>query len=149
MERMIVTPTGPVTVTQHGDAITALRWGTGGRDDTPLLREAETQISEYFAGQRTRFDLPLAPAGSPTQKAICAAMSAIPYGETRTYGDLAKSLGLPAQAVGQGCGGNPIPILIPCHRVVSATGLGGFSGGTGIDTKVALLRLEGAASLLI
>ena len=76
-------------------------------------------------------------------------MAAIPYGETRSYGDLARALQAPAQAIGQACGANPIPILIPCHRVVGATGLGGFSARGGVETKVALLKLEGAASLLL
>ena len=76
-------------------------------------------------------------------------MAAIPHGETRTYGDLARDLGAPAQAVGQACGANPVPILIPCHRVLGRNGLGGFSAPGGVETKVALLRLEGAAGLLI
>jgi O-6-methylguanine DNA methyltransferase len=76
-------------------------------------------------------------------------MSAIPYGETRRYGDLAREIGAPAQAIGQACGANPLPILIPCHRVLAAKGLGGFSAKGGVESKVFLLRLEGAASLLI
>uniref|UniRef100_UPI003EC0E69D methylated-DNA--[protein]-cysteine S-methyltransferase n=1 Tax=Primorskyibacter sedentarius TaxID=745311 RepID=UPI003EC0E69D len=79
----------------------------------------------------------------------CDAMSAIPFGETRTYGEIAKALGAPAQAIGQACGGNPIPLIIPCHRVLAASNLGGFSGRHGIETKVWLLKHEGAASLLI
>jgi methylated-DNA-[protein]-cysteine S-methyltransferase len=76
-------------------------------------------------------------------------MSAIPLGETRTYGDLARELGAAAQPVGNACGANPIPVIIPCHRVLGANGLGGFSGSGGVETKVALLRHEGAAGLLI
>ena len=76
-------------------------------------------------------------------------MYAIPLGETRTYGDLAIELGQAPQTVGQACGANPIPVVIPCHRVLSANGLGGFSGAGGVETKVALLRHERAASLLI
>ena len=76
-------------------------------------------------------------------------MAAIPYGETRTYGALARDLGAPAQAVGQACGANPLPILVPCHRVLGQKGLGGFSAPGGVESKVALLRLEGAAGLLI
>ena len=76
-------------------------------------------------------------------------MRAIPVGHTRTYGDIARDLGVPPQAVGQACGGNPIAIIIPCHRVLGAGGLGGFSGAGGVETKVALLRHEGAAGLLI
>jgi methylated-DNA-[protein]-cysteine S-methyltransferase len=76
-------------------------------------------------------------------------MCAIPFGETRTYGDLAKDLGVPAQAIGQACGANPVPVIVPCHRILGASGLGGFSAPGGVETKVALLKHEGAASLLI
>ncbi len=76
-------------------------------------------------------------------------MRAIPFGETRTYGEIAAALGASAQAVGTACGANPIATLIPCHRVLGAASLGGYSGAGGIETKVALLRLEGAAGLLI
>ena len=149
MELTVDTPVGPVTITQTDDAITALRWGGHGGHETPLLRAAATQLDQYFKEMRRHFDLPLRVDASPTQARICAAIAAIPHGQTRTYGDLARALGLPAQAVGRGCGGNPIPIFIPCHRVLAAQGLGGFSGGTGVDTKVWLLRHEGAGGLLI
>ncbi|WP_136443099.1 methylated-DNA--[protein]-cysteine S-methyltransferase [Pacificoceanicola onchidii] len=149
MERAFDTPFGRLTVVATDDAITKLAWRDGDAEDTPLLREAEAQVLAYCAGARETFDLPLQVNGSDFQRAVCAAMSAIPFGETRQYGDLARDLGVPAQAIGQACGGNPIPIIIPCHRVLGASGLGGFSGGTGIETKVQLLRLEGAASLLI
>ncbi len=76
-------------------------------------------------------------------------MCAIPFGETRTYGDLARALGVPAQAIGQACGANPVPVIVPCHRVLGAAGLGGYSAPGGVETKVALLRHEGAASLLL
>ena len=143
-------PVGPLIVTETDGAITALGWGRATPDDeTPLLAEARRQLAEYFAGKRTAFDLPLAPEGSAFQRAVCDAMLAIPFGETRTYGEIAAELGASAQAVGNACGGNPIPILIPCHRVLGASGLGGFSGAGGVETKVALLRHEGAAGLLI
>ena len=119
------------------------------RLQTPLLAEAASQLDNYFNGSLRSFDLPLAPAGSPLQKDVCAEMLTIPFGETRTYGDLAKTLVKPAQAIGQACGHNPIPILIPCHRILASSGLGGFSGGTGLETKVWLLKHEGAASLLL
>lgn len=76
-------------------------------------------------------------------------MQDIPLGETRTYGDLARDLSVPAQAIGQACGANPIPVIIPCHRILGSSGLGGFSGAGGVETKVWLLRHEGAAGLLI
>lgn len=145
----IDTPIGALCITETDDAITALGWSGTGADRTPLLTRARDQIHAYFDGQLTEFDLPLRVAGSDLQRAVCDAMAAIPFGETRTYGDIARELGVPAQAIGQACGGNPIPVIIPCHRVLGANGLGGFSGGIGIETKVALLRLEGAAGLLI
>lgn len=143
------TPTGPVTLTEEDGAIVRCEWRDGGADRSELLEDAARQLSEYFAGTRQGFDLPLRVNGSEFQQKICAAITAIPFGQTLTYGDIARSLGVPAQAVGQGCGGNPIPILIPCHRVLGASGLGGFSGLGGVETKVWLLKHEGAAGLLI
>jgi len=145
----VATPVGPLTLVETNGALTAVDWEDGGRDETELLREAKSQVEAYFAGDRQDFDLPLRVAGSDLQRAACDAMLAIPFGETRTYGDLAKDLNAPAQAIGQACGGNPIPVIIPCHRILGASSLGGFSGGTGIETKVALLKHEGAAGLLI
>jgi methylated-DNA-[protein]-cysteine S-methyltransferase len=145
----ITTPVGPLTLTATDGAITAVSWSGDGQDGTDLLLRAKRQLDAYFAGNLTRFDLPLRVAGSDLQRAVCQAMCDIPLGETRTYGDLAKALDAPAQAIGQACGGNPIPVIIPCHRILGANGLGGFSGGTGIETKVALLKHEGAASLLL
>ena len=146
----IDTPTGPFTLTEQDGAITGAEWETGGADETALLLKARDQLTEYFAGARDAFDLPLRVHGSDFQRAVCAAMSAIPLGETRTYGDIATELGATAQAVGQACGGNPIPVIIPCHRVMGAGGkLTGFSGRGGVETKVWLLRHEKAAGLLI
>ncbi len=150
MLRLIVeTPTGAVTLTEEDGAITRLDWDGAFSDTSPLLAEASRQLDEYFAGTRTEFDLPLRVDGSEFQRRVCDAIAAIPFGETRTYGDLARDLGVPAQAVGQGCGGNPIPILIPCHRVLGSAGLGGFSGRGGVETKVWLLKHERAGGLLI
>ena len=148
---------GPLSVHEEGGAIVRLSWedavsGSGAAaevDDTPLLHEALLQLAAYFDHRLTSFDLPLRVAGSDFQRAVCAAMCAIPFGETRTYGDLARDLGRPAQPVGNACGANPIPVIIPCHRILGASGLGGFSGMGGVETKVTLLRHEGAASLLI
>ncbi|MEQ5871111.1 methylated-DNA--[protein]-cysteine S-methyltransferase [Sagittula sp. NFXS13] len=145
-------PLGHISVTEDDGAITTLRWASDGSVTTAssaILQEAETQLSAYFAGTRTRFDLPLRVVGSEFQRAICDAITAIPFGETRTYGDIARDLAVPAQAVGQGCGSNPIPLLIPCHRVLGRNGLGGFSGSGGVEAKVWLLRHEGAGGLLI
>lgn len=146
----ISTPTGPFTLTEESGAIIGAEWGEGGTDETPLLCAAHDQLTEYFAGERDTFDLPLQVNGTDFQRAVCDAMSAIPLGDTLTYGDIATALGVPAQAVGQACGGNPIPVIIPCHRVMGAGGkLTGFSGRGGVETKVWLLRHEKAAGLLI
>ncbi len=143
-------PVGPLGLDAVDGAITRLYWGRDGTlTDGPLYDQAQSELTDYFAGALTAFTLPLAPRGSEFQQAFYHALCAIPYGETRTYGDLADELNVSAQAIGQACGANPIAILIPCHRVLAADGLGGFSGAGGIEDKVALLRLEGAASLLI
>lgn len=141
---------GRLGIVEDDDAITRLVWD--GEDEgavTPLLSEAAAQMIAYDAGQLENFDLPLRVAGSQMQRDVCDAMLAIPFGFTRTYGELARDLGYSAQSVGQGCGGNPIPVIIPCHRVMGARGLTGFSGKGGVEMKVTLLRHEGAAGLLI
>ncbi|MDA9207442.1 methylated-DNA--[protein]-cysteine S-methyltransferase [Octadecabacter sp.] len=145
----IHTQFGPLTLIQTGEAISGLEWDGTHKDETPLLVEAAAQLRAYDAGALEVFDLPLEVAGSEFQRRVCAQMSAIPFGETVTYGDIAKVLGAPAQAVGSACGGNPIPVIIPCHRVMGAKGLTGFSGKGGVETKVALLRHEGAGGFLI
>ncbi|WP_342078458.1 methylated-DNA--[protein]-cysteine S-methyltransferase [Yoonia sp. SS1-5] len=143
-------PVGPLGADAEDGAITRLIWGHAGTlQDGPLFEKAQQQLAAYFAGQLKSFDLPLRPRGSAFQQAFYAALCAIPFGETRTYGDLAGDLDVSAQAIGQACGANPIAIFIPCHRVLAANGLGGYSGHGGIEAKVALLRLEGAAGLLI
>ncbi len=143
------TPLGWISLTEEAGAITALNWGREGDDDTPLLLEAGRQLQAYFQHDLERFDLPLRPRGGRFQQEVNRAMQAIPYGETRRYGDIADQLSAMPQPVGQACGNNSIAIIIPCHRVVAASGLGGFSAPGGIETKVALLRHEGAYALLI
>ncbi|WP_170399245.1 methylated-DNA--[protein]-cysteine S-methyltransferase [Ruegeria arenilitoris] len=141
---------GRLGVEETDGAVTRLVWN--GRDEgleTPLLQEAAAQLKAYDQGKLDQFDLPYRITGSDFQKQVCDLMFAIPLGETRTYGDIAKELGQPPQPVGQACGSNPIPVIIPCHRVLAANSLGGFSGDGGIETKVALLRHERAAGLLI
>lgn len=143
------TPLGRLVLTERGGRIAMLEWGgVIEGDGSPLLDGAAAQLAEYFAGTRQDFDLPL-DLGVEPQARFLAALMAIPYGHTRTYGEIARDLGMAAQAVGQACGANPLPVLVPCHRVLGATGLGGYSGAGGVETKVALLRLEGAAGLLI
>lgn len=137
-------PLGPLTLFEEAGAIVALDWGRAPAGAaTPLLARAKEQLDAYFTGRLKAFDLPLRPAGTPFQKAVWDLMRAIPYGATRSYGELARDLNSAPRAVGGACGRNPIPILIPCHRVLGAGGrLGGYSGGAGVDTKRALLRLE-------
>ena len=139
------TTIGWLTVQGSEAAITAVAWGRL-RPDQPnaLLRQAARQIGEYLAGRRRDFDLPTAPSGSAFQRRVWQEMSRIPYGEVLTYGEMANRTGGVARAVGGACGANPIPIVIPCHRVVAGAGLGGFSGGDGRATKRWLLALEGA-----
>lgn len=142
------TPIGRLTIREEEGQITALHWGGESDEHTALLDETSRQIGEYFSGQRQDFDLPIA-FRPGLQGEVMRAMCAIPFGETRTYGDLAKALNAPAQAIGQACGANPVPVIVPCHRILGASGLGGFSAPGGVETKVALLKHEGAASLLI
>ncbi len=143
------TPIGRLGVVEEDGHITALHWRSTGTDRSPLLDEATRQIDAYFDKRLRRFDLPLAPAGGAFQKDVYRIMSAIPLGETMTYGEIARELGTYAQPVGQACGSNPIPVIIPCHRVLSSTGLGGFSGMGGVETKIALLKHEDAYPFLI
>jgi len=150
LECSLDTPFGTLLLREEEGALTRLTWGRArhaARSD--LLDEACRQMMEYASGEREIFDLPLRVNGSDLQRAVCAQMQQIRFGETRTYGEIGKSLGMPAQAVGQACGANPIAIVIPCHRVMGAKGLTGFSGGEGVETKVTLLRHERAAGLLI
>ena len=113
--------------------------------DHPVLSRAAAQLAEYFAGRRKAFDLPLAPAGTPFQQAVWRALADIPFGETRTYAGLARALGRPraARAVGAANGRNPLPIVLPCHRVIGSDGgLTGYAGGLAVKRR--LLELEGA-----
>ncbi len=148
---VIDSPFGRLHIAASGGAVTRLSFCDAPvtpKTDHPLLAQAVQQLEEYFAGARREFDLPLDPPGGAFQKSVCGAILEIPFGETRTYGDLARGLNAMPQPVGQGCGGNPIAIIIPCHRVMAADGkLGGFSGGEGAETKLALLRHEGALLL--
>ncbi|WP_293573327.1 methylated-DNA--[protein]-cysteine S-methyltransferase [Phaeobacter sp.] len=151
-ELVIDSPVGPLCLTEEGGEITRLTWSRGASDTsepTDLLQDAAEQLAAYFDKRLQVFDLPMRVHGSAFQRAVCAAMSAVPLGHTTTYGDIARDVGGSAQSVGTACGANPIPILIPCHRVLGANGLGGFSGQGGVETKVQLLRHEGAAGLLI
>ena len=152
-------PLGRLTVAAENGVIRRLTWdGLMGRPTSaptaartcPALTAAIHQLGGYFDGDRAPFDLPLAPLASPLVQRVCAAMTTIPYGETLTYGTIAAQVGSGARAVGQACGANPIPILIPCHRVVGAGGkLTGYSGAGGTVTKKWLLDLEAGQSIWI
>jgi len=108
-----------------------------------VLVEAARQIDEYLTGKRITFDLPLKTEGTDFQKSVWNELCKIPYGETASYSDIAKRIGRPGayRAVGSACGANPIPLIIPCHRVVAAVGLGGFAGGLSLKRK--LMEIEG------
>lgn len=143
------TPSIDITLSELDGSIIALDWGWSPfQAPSPLLMEAKRQLDAYFDGDLTHFNLPLKPMGTSHQEKVWDAMQEIPYGQTRTYGDIAIEIGSAAQAVGSACGRNPIPILIPCHRIIARAGkLGGYSGDGGLYTKRALLVLEGALSV--
>lgn len=141
------TPVGRVTIASNGCAITAIAIGEvglqGTRKPSPLTNDAANQLQEYLAGRRRYFDLPLDPAGSPFQKKVWQEMLDIPYGSTKTYGEIACTVGSPrgARAVGMAANRNPIAIVIPCHRVLASNGkLGGYANG--VEVKRFLLDLE-------
>ncbi len=144
------TPVGQMALAGEGDAISRL-YLPGlplprlASRETPLLARGREELLEYLAGARRDFDLPLAPQGTPFQQRVWAALREIPYGQTRSYRELALAAGSPRgyRAVGMANHRNPIPILIPCHRVVGADGsLTGYAGG--LELKRKLLELEGA-----
>jgi len=146
------TPIGPLLLAGTADKLRLLRFPDGGTPARPEpgwvpnrapFREAVRQLRAYFDGRLRRFDLPLDPRGTPFQRKVWSALRRIPYNRTTSYGALARRIGRPtaARAVGAANGRNPLPIFIPCHRVVGAGGdLTGFGGG--LDTKQYLLRLE-------
>ena len=144
-QAVIFTPMGPLTLFAQENCLAALVFGDfGGYDHLPLFEEARRQLEEYFASSRQNFDLPLNPGGTDFQRRVWRALMDIPYGTAISYRELARRADCPRgyQAVGQANGRNPLPILIPCHRVIGADGtLGGYSGG--LDRKRFLLDLEG------
>jgi methylated-DNA-[protein]-cysteine S-methyltransferase len=152
---LVDTPVGPLTLVAEDDALVAV-WmvdqrhhpgdaahGPASGPDDPVLALAAEQLRQYFAGERTAFDLPLAPRGTEFQRQVWHALLEIPFGETTSYGELAQRLGSPgaSRAVGLANGRNPIGIVIPCHRVVGSAGsLTGYGGG--LERKRLLLDLE-------
>lgn len=143
----IATPVGMVELVVMGDVLTSIRirpesakeWQNS---DNPVLIRAVDQIRDYFAGARKVFDLPLATAPTGEAEQLRAAIASIPFGDTETYGALARRWGSVARAVGQACKTNPFPIVIPCHRVVSSAGREYYSAGAGPETKAWLIDFE-------
>jgi len=142
----IATPIGAVVITAQGDMLTRVTIGDGltsSAGSSALLRCAINQVEAWFAGERRGFDLPIAPVTSPRGLAMRQAIISIGYGETISYGALAQSIGSGARAIGQACARNPLPIIVPCHRVLAANGvLGAYSAGDGPVTKAWLLAQE-------
>ena len=148
--RVVATPIGPLTLVASATALRAIRFGVSVRDVSrglsPILDRAAAQLDAYFAGELTEFDLPLDLRGSEFQRRCWLALATIPYGQTVSYGEQARRLGLgaaAARAVGAANGANPVPVVLPCHRVIGADGsLTGFGGG--LHRKRFLLEHEGA-----
>jgi methylated-DNA-[protein]-cysteine S-methyltransferase len=161
VSKTVRSPVGVLTLIASGDGLAAILWENDrpGRvrldvvaEDPkhPILVATERQLAEYFAGRRKGFDLRLDFAGTEFQKKVWRALLTIPFGETRSYAQIAKQIGHPkaVRAVGAANGRNPISIVAPCHRVIGSSGaLTGFAGGLGV--KAQLLRLEGADATLL
>jgi methylated-DNA-[protein]-cysteine S-methyltransferase len=141
----LATPIGLVVLTGTDEVLESVTIGAEGSaraGTAAAVRLAADQVGRYFAGELTRFDLPLAPARTPRGEALRAAMIAIGHGETATYGQLAVAIGSAARAVGQACARNPLPLVVPCHRILSAAGPDRYSAGAGPVTKQWLLAHE-------
>lgn len=157
---IVPSPTGDLTLIASDAGLAAILWDDDARmqaryaprienPEHPVIAAAARQLAEYFAGTRTDFDLPLAPAGTDFQRAVWMELLTIPYGETRSYADIAHAIGRPTatRAVGAANGRNPLPIVTPCHRVIGSSGaLTGFGGG--LPNKILLLDLESRVSRL-
>ncbi len=152
--RRTASPIGRILLTSDGDRVTSVviaRAGALPLEDLPerttdVLERAATQLAEYFAGERTDFDVPLALEGTPFQRAVWERLARVRYGEVTTYGELGRGTGraTAGRAVGGAVGANPVPILVPCHRVLASNGrITGYSAGDGVPTKAWLLEHEG------
>jgi methylated-DNA-[protein]-cysteine S-methyltransferase len=136
-------PIGDLTIFEDSGEIVALEWGWGsGQTSSPLLERARAALFDYFDGKPLDTAIPLNPRGTPYRLRVWQALQEIPAGETRTYLDISRVAGGSPRSVGGANGANPIPIFIPCHRIVAVGGIGGYSGGEGLPTKLALLNLE-------
>ncbi len=152
--RIVDSPLGDLILVASGEGLTHIRFpaqkgeapsGEAGTASESILDLSEAQLMEYFAGRRLQFELPLSPMGTEFQLAVWWALAGIPYGNTLSYGELARRIGRPkaVRAVGAANGANPLPIVLSCHRVIGADGsLTGFGGG--LPAKICLLELEGA-----
>ncbi len=141
-------PIGDLTVFEESGGLVALEWGWGAdQQATPFLLRVKAALFDYFDGKPLAGNIPLAPRGTAYRRKVWRALREIPAGETRTYLDIARVAGGSARSVGGANGANPIPIFIPCHRVVAVGGIGGYSGGEGLATKRALLELERGTKL--
>ena len=142
----VETPVGPLTIVAGDSGLAAVLFGDepgASEDSHPVIAATARQVRQYFAGERRAFDLPLDLSGTQFQRRAWLALAAVPYGTTRSYGEQARLLGAPgcARAVGAANGRNPLPIILPCHRLVGADGsLTGYGGG--LEIKRALLDLE-------
>ena len=147
------TPVGQLVLESDGDVLIGI-WLPSqatttrgdGHDAPPVLKDTATQLEEYFAGERTGFTVPMELDGTAFQKDVWTELTRIPYGKTISYGELARRVGRPKgpRAVGQANGKNPIPIIVPCHRVLASTGIGGYGGG--LPMKRTLLAVEGVTA---
>ncbi|GAA0614192.1 methylated-DNA--[protein]-cysteine S-methyltransferase [Sporichthya brevicatena] len=159
---VVDSPIGPMTVVADGETVVGIymddarhlppaeRFGPADDGTSVVLKEADRQLGEYFACERTTFDLPLAADGTPFQRRVWAALCEIPYGETISYGELARRIGQPtaSRAVGLANGRNPISVVVPCHRVIGSSGkLVGYGGG--LSRKQTLLELEQGRNRLL
>lgn len=136
-------PIGDLSIAEENNFIVSLDWGWGNFEEkTPLLKEAKNQITAYFNGQLKKFDLPIQPSGTIYQKKVWKILQTIPFATTKFYSELANIAGGSARSIGNANAANPIPILIPCHRIIGKHNLGGYSGGEGIKTKTYLLNME-------
>lgn len=153
MHKLAMTsPFGRLVLMADDAAITRIRWdetmAAPAETSSAVLQEARRQLDAYAQRRLRDFDLPVRADGTGFQQQVWALMQQIPYGQTMTYGEMATRLGGIAREVGSACGSNPIPIVIPCHRVVGGGGrMTGFSGGRGVDSKAQLLAHEGALLL--
>ncbi len=144
---LIATPVGTMSISASQDALESISWLDSAEPDAatdhPLLKEAARQLDAYFARRLKAFDLPLAPRSTKRGNELRNAIIAIPYGEVASYGEVARRADSGPRAIGQACQRNPLPIVVPCHRVIAAGGkIGYYSGGKGISTKRQLLNHE-------